>query len=187
MEDILRTVPEQFETERLIIRMPMPGDGQAVWEAKQATRSSLAEWLPFIPLDDTVEETEAELRRAALRYLERSDFRLFLFRKTDGAYVGSSGLHRVDWTVPKVEIGYWVDARYSGQGYITEAVAGVARFAECEMGARRIEIRCDTKNEKSRAVAERLGFTLEGILRQDTRYERGGLRDTCIFAKVVTE
>jgi RimJ/RimL family protein N-acetyltransferase len=47
-----------------------------------------------------------------------------------------------------------------------------------------VEIRCDPNNVKSRAVAERLNYTLEGILRNDDRGVDGSLRDTCMFAKV---
>ncbi|CAM3869011.1 GNAT family N-acetyltransferase [Alkalicoccus chagannorensis] len=155
MDDILRDIPDSFDTERLLIRMPMQGDGRTVWEAKQASKASLAESLPNIPLDDTVEESEAEVRRASLRYQERSDFRLFLFRKEDGVFIGSSGLHRVDWDVPKVEIGYWIDERYSGNGYMTEAVAGVTAFAEEAFGAKRIEIRCDPLDAKGEKMYDK--------------------------------
>jgi ribosomal-protein-serine acetyltransferase len=66
-----------------------------------------------------------------------------------------------------------------------EAVQGISTFAFNELEARRIEIRCDSKNEKSRKIPERLGFTLEGILKNDAISVDGkGLRDTCIYAKV---
>jgi RimJ/RimL family protein N-acetyltransferase len=74
-----------------------------------------------------------------------------------------------DWEVPKFEIGYWARTSQTGHGYITEAVNGVVRLAIDTLGANRLEIRCDTKNDRSAAVAKRVGFVLEGTLRCDTR------------------
>ena len=102
--------------------------------------------------------------------------------------VGSSGLHRINWAVPKVEIGYWVRTPYAGQGYITEAVAALTDFAFTTLAAHRVEIRCDARNERSAAVARRSGFTLEGILRCEDRCPlTNELRDTMVFAKVKAE
>lgn len=68
---------------------------------------------------------------------------------------------------------------------MTEAVQGITAFAFEELKARRVEIRCDPQNVKSRAIPERLGFVLEGILRNDLLSVDGKeLRDTCVFAKV---
>ncbi len=98
--------------------------------------------------------------------------------------VGSSGLHRINWDIPKFEIGYWCRKRFQGQGYITESTAAITKFAFETLGAKRVEIRCDPKNIRSRRIPERLGFELEGILRNDQLSPSGELRDTMIFAKI---
>ncbi len=67
---------------------------------------------------------------------------------------------------------------------MTEAVAGITAFAVGELQANRLEIRCDARNTRSLKVAERLGFTLEGVLRSEMRDVSGELRDTLVFAKV---
>ena len=76
---------------------------------------------------------------------------------------------------------------YAGQGYITEAVAAVTDFAFDVLGARRVFIKCDAKNERSASVARRLGFPFEGTLHCDTRDHFGTLRDTLVFARVRRE
>jgi len=86
--------------------------------------------------------------------------------------------------VPRFEIGYWRRAGEEGQGWITEAVSTLARFAFDDLGARRVEIRMSSDNHKSRAVAERCGFTLEGVLRQEALDVRGRPRDTAVYARV---
>ncbi|MBH0155215.1 GNAT family N-acetyltransferase [Fictibacillus sp. 5RED26] len=186
MKPILMNFPTEFTTDRLLIRMPKPGDGKAMFEAINASLDELKPWLPFAHFEQTEEDVEVNIREAHLKFLSREDLRLLVFLKENGNLVASSGLHRINWDIPKFEIGYWIDTRYAGKGYMTEAVQGITEFAANELKARRIEIRCDTQNDKSAAIPERLGFTLEGILRNDA-LEIGSttkLRDTSVYAKV---
>lgn len=180
---ILKDFPAEFTTERLLIRMPLPGDGVAVYQAIMHSLQDLKPWMPFANQPQTEEDVEANIRESHIRFLKREDLRLLVFLKETGGLVVSSGLHRIDWSVPKFEIGYWVDSRFSGKGYVTEAVEGISSFAFEQLHARRIEIRCDSTNVKSRAVPERLGFALEGILKNDAVNVDNELRDTCIYAK----
>ncbi|MBD7963566.1 GNAT family N-acetyltransferase [Fictibacillus norfolkensis] len=186
MKPILMNFPTEFTTDRLLIRMPKPGDGKAMFEAIHASLDELKPWLPFAHFEQTEEDVEANIREAYLKFLSREDLRLLVFLKENGNLIASSGLHRINWEIPKFEIGYWIDTRYTGKGYMTEAVQGITEFASKELNARRIEIRCDTQNVKSAAIPERLGFTLEGILRNDS-LEIGSttkLRDTSVYAKI---
>lgn len=183
-DPILLDIPERFESERLIIRAPMRGDGQALNEAVRESAAELRPWMPWAQTIPTVDETEANVRRARLKFLERSDLRLMLVHRETGQLVGSSGLHRIDWQARRFEIGYWVRTSWAGQGYITEAVDAITGFAVRELLANRIEIRCDSRNARSAKVAQRLGFKLEGELRNECTDVYGELRDTKIYAKV---
>ena len=88
----------------------------------------------------------------------------------------------IDWEVPKFEIGYWCRTRFTGQGYVTEAVRGITAYAFDTLAARRVEIRCDSRNLPSVRVAQRAGFLLEGELRNNEVGTDGSARDTLIFA-----
>ena len=178
---ILLDFPDSFETERLIIRCPQPGSGAAVNAAVLESLEELRLWMPWAQNAPSLEESEENCRRWRARFLAREDLTLHLFLK-DGAFVGSSGLHRINWEVPKFEIGYWCRTSQQGRGYITEAVRGIMDFAFAQLHAERVEIRCDARNEKSRRVAERAGFALEACLRREARDHCGALRDTLIFA-----
>ncbi len=181
---ILLNFPDHFETDRLLIRAPRPGDGVVMREAIAESLEDLKPWMPFAQKLQSLDEIEANMRRGAARFLLREDLWLLLFNKSNGIMVGSSGLHRIDWSVPRFEIGYWVRSSLQGQGYITEAVNGITQFAFEQLGAERIEIRCDSHNERSAAVARRAGYTPEGHFRHDSWALDGTLRDTLIFAKV---
>jgi RimJ/RimL family protein N-acetyltransferase len=183
-EPILLSIPERFESNRLLIRAPLWEDGVKMNEAIKESIEELRPWMAWAQTLPTIEESEAGMRRARLQFLDRSDLMLLLFHKETGQLVGSSGLHRIDWQSRKFEIGYWVRTSAGNQGYITEAADAITNFAIYELQANRIEIRCDDRNVRSARVAERLGFTLEGILRNDTCDVQGLLRNTKIFAKV---
>jgi len=188
MKDILREFPDSFDTERLTIRCPRPGDGVEFNAAVLESLDRLRPWFPWAKDSQTIEEHEALLRQAQVKFLAREDLWLLLFLKGTHTLVGSSGLHNTDWSVPKFEIGYWVRTCYEGQGYVTEAVRGISDFAFDTLGARRVKIRCNATNERSAAVARRAGFTLEGTLRCYRRHHlTNELVDEMVFAQVRPE
>ncbi|MCM3690531.1 GNAT family N-acetyltransferase [Neobacillus niacini] len=186
MKPSLKEFPEEFTTERLLIRKPLPGDGKAVYEAIQASLNELKPWMPWAHMNQTEQDVEANIRNSIAKFITREDLRLHLFNKETGEFIGSSGLHRINWDIPKFEIGYWIDTRFSGRGYISESTDAITKFAFAELNAKRVEIRCDSKNIKSRVIPEKLGFTLEGILKYDSiSVASKEPRDTCVFAKII--
>jgi RimJ/RimL family protein N-acetyltransferase len=136
--------------------------------------------------EPSVSNSEAYCRKALADFPAGRDMPYLLFTRDTAVLVGCVGLHRPDWSVPKFEIGYWCRSGCTGRGYIAEAVDAVALLAESELGAARIELITDAHNGKSRAVAERCGFVLEGILCNERRGSDGTLRDTCVYARCRT-
>jgi RimJ/RimL family protein N-acetyltransferase len=188
MDNILRDIPNSFESERLLIRAPRPGDGAMVNAAVLDSLAELRPWMVWAQQTPTVDDNERYTREAHIRFLKREELPLLLFLKGTEILVGSAGLHNINWNVPKFEIGYWARTPYAGQGYITEAVAAITEFAFTTLGANRVEISCDAKNERSAAVARRGGFPLEGTLRNEDRCPMTNeLRDTLVFAKISSE
>jgi RimJ/RimL family protein N-acetyltransferase len=141
-------------------------------------------WAKEVP---TPEESEENIRQAVAKFVAREDLRLNAYEKETGAFVIGTGLHRINWGVPKFEIGYWVRTSRAGRGYVTEAVGAITRFAFEVLGAERVEIRCDTRNGRSGRVALRCGYRLEGTLRCNERDNDGVLRDTHVYAMVREE
>jgi RimJ/RimL family protein N-acetyltransferase len=184
-DPILRDFPYSFDTERLTVRGHLPGDGRLVHEAALESQEELREWMPWavdIPDED---EYEVMVRQGQLKFLSREDLWMALFLKGTKIYIGGGGLHRINWDVPKFEIGYWVRTSHGRLGYITEFVNGVTDFAFNTLRAKRVEIRCDSLNERSTAVARRAGYELEATLRHHDRHHlTDALRDTLIFTKL---
>ena len=122
------------------------------------------------------------MQEKTAQFALRTDLVFYLFLHSSGDFVGATGLHRMDWDVPRFEIGYWVRSSQAGHGYMTEAVRGIAEFARAHLHARRLEIRMDHDNTASRRVAERSGFPLEATLNNDRRNSAGEVVHSCIYA-----
>jgi RimJ/RimL family protein N-acetyltransferase len=181
---ILFDLPDRIESERLILRSPMPGDGPAVNAAIVETWETLQRWMPWARQRPTVEQSEEVARSFRANFVARTDLPIALFLRDGETYVGASGLHRFDWSVPRFEIGYWIRRSFEGQGYATEAVGALTYFALTTLRAERVEIHCSHRNERSRRVAERSGYLLEARLRNHSREVSGELRDTLIYSLV---
>ncbi|MGM0846039.1 MAG: GNAT family N-acetyltransferase [Bacillota bacterium] len=185
---ILIEFPELIETNRLYIKPCKPGDGKMVHEAINSSIKTLSEWMPFAQKEQSIQEVEEGVRQSYAQFISRKDFRLHIFTKENNELVGSTGYHRMDWKSGKVEIGYWGVSKYSRNGYITEAVKELTRFAFEHFAANRVEIRCDELNIASRRIPERLGYTMEGILRRDSLSADGkNLRNTCVYSVLTDE
>jgi hypothetical protein len=72
----------------------------------------------------------------------------------------------VDWPNRCTALSYWLDAAHQGRGLMTAACGAVITHSFHTWQLNRITIECATDNTRSRALAERLGFKLEGIVRQ---------------------
>lgn len=185
MNPILREIPYTFDTERLTIRGPLPGDGERVRTAVLESQAELKQWMPWAVNVDSAEGYEIRVREGQLNYLGRKNFWLLIFLKDSPTLIGSSGLHDVNWDVPSFEIGYWLHTNHTGQGYITEAVNSICHFAFTHFQAQRLTIRCNSDNKRSAAVARRCGFTFEGTHQHDSRHHlTQELTSTYIFAKL---
>ena len=185
---ILLDIPEQFESERLLMRAVAPGDGihhfPAVLESIADLRRHLGH-LAWVKEEPSQSNSERYCRSQRSSFIQRDSLVYFIYRKSDQSFIGSIGLHRIEWDVPKVEIGYWCRTSAQGRGYIVEAVNAMTEFALTQLAAKRIEIRADDANLRSWKVAERCGFLCEGLLRNfDRDASTRTLRDLRIYAKV---
>lgn len=180
---ILIDLPMPIETPRLILRPAMTGDGAALNEAKAETFDQLNQWMPWAKEMSTVDEDEITVREAHARFIRREDMMLFAFEKETGRYIAGTGLHRFDWGIRRFEIGYWVRASEQRKGYASEIANALTRYAFIQLQARAVMIGHAAGNDKSRSVIEKLGFALEGVLKNETSLPDGTVADALIYSR----
>lgn len=189
IEPLLFPVPRLIETPRLILRPFRAGDAPLLREALMESVADLRHFLWFLPWvaeEPTPESTEIRCRRAEANFMLRTDLPYLVFERSRGTLLGSAGLHRTDWQLPKTEVGYWTRTSATRQGYASESVNALTSWALQQLGAQRVELVTDEQNFASRRVAERCGFALEGISRNVQRAPDGSLRSNCIYARFPT-
>lgn len=185
-DPLLIDVPESFETERLRCRLLVPGEGAMVAEAIVASLDALRPWMPWAQ-SPSAAASEAFVRRALAGFHGRTELSYGVFARGDGRFLGCVGAHDLVWSVPRFELGYWCRTSDVGRGYVTEAARALTRILFDQLGAARVELRTDDRNARSAAVADRLGFTLEGVLRRRARDVTGELYDLRVYARLSAE
>ncbi len=186
-DPLLFPVPVLFETERLELRPYRTSDAPELHEALLESIAELREhlwFLPWVAEEPTLQTAEARCRRAEANFLIRADLPYLAFSRSTGRLVASAGLHRTDWSLPRTEVGYWVRTSEAGKGYATEAVLALTNWALVGLKAKRVELVTDQANVRSRRLAERCGFHLEGVLHNTMQSPDGQLRHSCIYARL---
>jgi RimJ/RimL family protein N-acetyltransferase len=186
LDPVLIDVPTTLDTQRLALRTFRAGDGVVLHEVLAESITHLRQFLWFLPWvaeDPTPESSEIRCRKAEANFLARIDLPYLMFEKHSGKLLGSVGLHRTDWAVPKTEVGYWVRPSAAGHGFVSEGVQALVDWSLNQLHAQRVELVTDASNTASRRVADRCGFVLEGVLRNVMKAPDGALRHSCVYAR----
>ncbi|MFS0673712.1 GNAT family N-acetyltransferase [Ornithinibacillus sp. 179-J 7C1 HS] len=128
------------------------------------SREDLREWLPWLDSTTTPRHVAEFIQGAWMMYEERSGLRLGIFYH--GRLAGMVGFNTIDWANRIGIIGYWLGSHFQGYGIMTRSVTAIIDYGFNQLNLNRIEIRAAFQNDKSRAIPERLGFQIEGKIRQ---------------------
>ncbi len=156
-------VPDRLQTPRLVLRCYRPEDAPLLKAAIDESLARLRPWMPWARKEPTPVAVLAErLATFAASYAEGTEWMLGIFARDEDRLLGGTGLHRRG-PDHVLEIGYWIRTGEEGRGYATEAVAALRAQARGVPGITHVRICCDPRNQRSAAVAERLGFTSLGV------------------------
>jgi len=157
-------------------------DAAELLGALEESREHFFPWLGFADRLHTVEDCHDHIARAQADWLRGDCYSFGVRDPATGRLLGGVDLFRRDRSTSRFSIGYWLRASAEGHGSMSAAVRMVTRFAFARAGAHRVEIACDARNTRSAAVAKRLGFRLEGRLRNQMWSTEGQPQDRLIFA-----
>ncbi len=163
-----------IETARLLLREFRESDLADIQEF--ACDPDVVRYLPWGP--NTLEQTRQFLTNVVETRPE-SEFAIEL--KQEGRLIGSCRLTVKDGANRSGDIGYVLNPRYWGQGYMPEAARGLLDFGFGELKLHRIWATCNVLNSASTRVMEKIGMRREGHLLQDV-FEKGAWRDSFLYA-----
>ena len=153
----------------------------------EANHERLARWFPGFDEQPTPAETRADLEHRGQAWLAGTQLPAAIAVEAEGGWrlVGSINL-LIDGPARSGEVGYWLDAAFERRGLVTRAVTAVLDQAFGPLGLHRVELRTVPDNERSRSVAQRLGFTQEGVLREAAAFA-DGRRDEVVYGLLASE
>lgn len=157
-----------LENERLTLQRFTRRDAPTLDDAIRASLPDLNQWLPWARLDYTPSDTAAFIRESLQAWKEERAWDYSIRNKDDPRrHLGNISF----WTVSKLgkiaEVGYWVRSDETSRGVCTEAVGLLLDEAFNSLGYHKVVLRIAVGNDASDRVAEKLGFTREGILREE--------------------
>ena len=158
--------PERIEHPAFVLRCRDEADAPRVKEVVDRNLEHLRRFMPWARDEPRpVEEMAARMRGAREKFMRGEEWQFGIYSADETRVLGAIGLHR--GAAPgTMEIGFWLCRSAEGRGIATEATRILTNLALTRLGAERVEIRCDSRNERSAAVPRRLGYVLE-----DTRDE----------------
>lgn len=145
-------------------------DSEALYEAVAASIQELHDWLPWAHLTYSRGDAARFIKDSMASWKEGHAFD-FAIRHLEHPtrHVGNVSVWYVSRSYRVGEIGYWVRSDETGHGIATEASARVLQVAFDELGMHRVILRIALGNRPSERVAEKLGFTREGVLREEIK------------------
>lgn len=157
--------------EELMLKPLAPEHSRHMFQLVERSRDRLRKWLPWVDAVTEHEHIVSFVKNAIQQATDNGGFTAGLW--VHGELAGIIGYHEIDWRNRSVGLGYWLGEGYEGKGYMTSACRVLVDYALLEMELQRVEIRCATGNSSSREIPKRLGFVLEGIIRQAEKLPDG--------------
>ncbi|PSU49202.1 RimJ/RimL family protein N-acetyltransferase [Photobacterium frigidiphilum] len=131
-------------------------------ELAQENHDYLSQWLSWPYFCKTEAEFNAFIQHSLHNYADNKSMNCAIEYK--GSIVGNMGFNTINHDTKKVEIGYWLAADMQGKGIITRSCQYLIDYAFSHLNMNKVEISAAVDNAASRAVCERLGMELEGVI-----------------------
>ena len=164
--------------DEIIVRIPTMYYEERYFEWVQANRDHLAKWLPFAAAAKTRAEVRMWLeRRTSPEELESRIGGLIYWQ---GELVEAANLKGVGSSDNAGELGFSLSESAQGNGIATRVCWKLIDIAFAEKDIHRVMIRGARENHRSRAIAERLGFTFEGFQRE-AAFLQGEYQDLAVY------
>lgn len=166
-----------IETARLKLRPLTYTDAQDIYEIfsdKQVMQ--FYDLLPF----ESIERAKEQINFFTEGFEKKRMIRWGIELKENVKLIGTCGFFAFNEDALKAELGYELNSSYQGKGLMSEAVTAVLDFLFDNSSVNRVEAYIEPQNTSSQKLAEKLGFTKEGTLRQYERC-RGELIDICVY------
>jgi len=139
--------------------------------------------IQYSPSDiSTPEKLKEYVEIAVDGYYQKTSIPFIIYDKRMRAYAGSTRFGMINYKNKVLHIGWtWIGKEFQGNGLNVNMKFLMLQYAFETLEFNKVEFRIDERNTKSRKAVEKLGATLEGVLRKDTLMLDGFKRSTCCY------
>jgi len=176
---------EHFNSKRLVIRRFVSGDAEALASYRSDPEVARYQyWDCPCPLREAKELIE-NLHHLAPG-MPGTWFQFAVTLRSSSTLIGDVALHTSEADGRQAELGFTLAAAHQGQGYATEAVRAVVQYGFAKLAMHRVFSRTDVRNLRAQYILARLGFRLEGELRESTWF-KGSWATELLYAQLEAE
>ena len=169
----------------VVLRELQITDAPDMFTTIDSQRDYLGEWLPFVPYTKEIADSQAFINSVVFAPEDQRELVFAII--ADDEFAGTIGFKDTDKANRKTEIGYWLAYQFQGRGIVTSAVQKLCEYAFTETDINRVQIQCAVGNTKSSNIPKRLGFVLEGIIRDGELQANGKFSDIEVYSKLRRE
>ncbi|SNR15203.1 GNAT family N-acetyltransferase [Tenacibaculum jejuense] len=164
------------------IRLLTVEDTEVFFELIQNNKSRLEDFFAgTIKYTQTKESTLNYCKTIESKIKQRAYYPYLIFNNEE--LIGFIDFKNIDWSIPKAELGAFIDINFEGKGIITKSFTTLLESVVKTHGFKKLFCRISQRNVKSIALAERCGFCLEGTITKDYRTTNGELIDLNYYGK----
>lgn len=165
--------------DELKLVLPVERDAAELCAVVRENLEELKRWMPWATDEYSVASAREFIKGNLSEFATTGSFATCVV--LNEKIVGIISFHHLDPNNKSAHLGYWLAKSAQGRGLMTRCSRVLVDYLFDEMDLNRVQINCNTENAKSRAIPERLGFQLEGVLRQ-VEYLNNRFGDWAIYA-----
>ena len=155
--------PPPIEAPRVVLRLVAEADLADLMAVNGD--DAVTRFLPYATWK-SMDDAKAWFDRMAGIQATGTALQFVVVLRETGKAIGTCLLFRYEEKSARAELGWVMGREHWGRGLMREALAALIDFAFGTLGLRRLEAEVNPRNEASLALAQRLGFTREGLLRE---------------------
>ena len=174
-----------LEDERVLLRPLVQSD---LAHLASYVKDEPALWKFALTPITTVQEFEQYLATAVDSRALKTAYPFIVFDKLQNKYVGSTRFYDIQLNNHTTQLGYtWYSESTWGTGLNEHCKLLLLEFAFEKIGFERVEFRADNRNKRSIAAMQKIGCTVEGILRNHLPTSDGTRRDSIVLSMLKEE
>lgn len=165
-----------------LLRPIESNDAEAFFQLIDTNRKRLEDFFAgTVSRNKTPEETKVFVPDVIQRAANKTYFPFVIIDTTNSTVIGYVDIKSIDWSIPKAEIGYFIDKNYENRGITAKAVRKIISYAFDKLEMHKLFLRTHESNIGSIKIAEKNGFKKEGIIRSDYKMTSGVIIDVIYY------